>query len=82
VDLVSDSSRPTGSEFLKEHRRVASLQAAQAEEKRNFESALAQQLKQIQALMTTVKEQAAQLPKVSNQLELIKAAHRVAANDQ
>ena len=69
-------------EFLKEHRKVESLQAAQAEERRSFESALAQQQKQIQAVMTTVKEQAAQLQKVSNQLEPTKPAPRVVANDQ
>ena len=69
-------------EFLKEHRRVASLQAAQAEEKRSFESALAQQQEQIQALMTTVNEQAAQLQKVSTQLELRKPAPQTVLNNR
>jgi S-adenosylmethionine:diacylglycerol 3-amino-3-carboxypropyl transferase len=55
-------------EFLKEHRRV--------EEQRNyFESKLAQQQKQIEALTATVQ-------RVSDRLELNRPAPQVVANDQ
>ena len=55
-------------EFLKEHRRI--------EEQRNyFEAKIVQQQKQIEALAATVQ-------KVSNQLELNKAASQVVASNQ
>src|SRR6266704_1024389 len=48
-------------EFLKEHRKVEEL-------KNDFQATVAQQQKEIQALAATVKEQAAQIQKVSAQL--------------
>jgi hypothetical protein len=48
-------------EFLKEHRKVEEL-------KYNFQSAIAQQQKEIQALTAQLKEQAVQIQKVSAQL--------------
>ena len=56
-------------EFLKEHRKVENL-------KTNFEATVAQQQKEIQALATTVKEQAAQIQKVTAQIELNKPPPR------
>ena len=56
-------------EFLKEHRNVENL-------KTNFEATVAQQQKEIQALVTTVKEQAAQIQKVTAQIELNKPPPR------
>ena len=64
-------------EFLKEHRKVETLEVAMAHEKKSFESALAQQQKQINALSTSLKEQAAQIQKVSAGLQASKPAPRL-----
>jgi hypothetical protein len=58
-------------EFLKEHRKVQELEANDAERQ-----------KEIKALVATVKEQAAQIQKVSAQLELSKAARQTVLNKQ
>jgi hypothetical protein len=60
-------------EFLKEHRKVENL-------KNDFQAAVAQQQKEIAALTATVKEQAAQIQRVSAQLEASKPAPRVVNN--
>jgi trimeric autotransporter adhesin len=56
-------------EFLKEHKKVQELEAT-----------VAQQQKGMEALVTQVKEQAAQIQKVSAQVETIKPAPKVVAN--
>jgi Chaperone of endosialidase len=58
-------------EFLKEHRKVQELEANDAEQQR-----------EIKALVATVKEQAAQIQKVSAQIELSKPAPRTVLNNQ
>ncbi len=60
-------------EFLKEHRKVEDL-------KKDFQAAVAQQRKEIAALTATVKEQAAQIQKVSAQLEASKFAPQMVNN--
>ena len=60
-------------EFLKEHRKVQEQEAAIAELRKEFQSKLAKQQEQIEAL-------AADLQKVSAQLELKKAPQVVATN--
>ena len=60
-------------EFLKEHRKVEDL-------KNDFQAAVAQQQKEIAALVATVKEQASQIQKVSAQLEASKPAPQVVNN--
>jgi endosialidase-like protein len=62
-------------EFLKEHRKVEEL-------KSDFQATVAQQQKEIQALTATVKEQAAQIQKVSDKVELSKPAPRTVLNNQ
>ena len=62
-------------EFLKEHCKVQELQATLAEQQKNFESKLASEQKQIDALT-------AGLQKVSAQLEASKPAPQVVNNDQ
>jgi len=57
-------------EFLKEHRKVQQLEANDAE-----------QQGEIKALIATVKEQAAQIQKVSAQLELNKPAPQTVLNN-
>ena len=72
-------------EFLKEHRKVQELeatvarqqkdfQAATAQQQKDFQSTAAQQQKEIKALTASLKEQAAQIQKVSAQVELNKPA--------
>ncbi len=58
-------------EFLKEHKRVQSLEATVARQQKSMEELTAQ-----------LKEQAAQLQKVSAQLEIVKPATRVALTNQ
>jgi len=62
-------------EFLKEHRKVEEL-------KNDFQATVARQQKEIQALAATVKEQAAQIQKVSAQLEVNKPAPQTVLNNQ
>jgi hypothetical protein len=62
-------------EFLKEHRKVEQLT-------KDSESKFAAQQKQIEGLTATVKEQAAQIQKVSAQLEVSKPAPQTVLNDQ
>jgi triacylglycerol esterase/lipase EstA (alpha/beta hydrolase family) len=60
-------------EFLKEHRKVEKLT-------NDFQATVAQQQREISALAATVKEQAAQIQKVSAQLEASKFAPQVVKN--
>jgi hypothetical protein len=62
-------------EFLKEHRKVENL-------KNDFQATVAQQQKEIAALAATVKEQAAQIQKVSAQLEAGEAGSQIVLNNQ
>jgi len=67
-------------EFLKEHKRVEQQQATITELKRDFQMVSAQQQKEIQILSAQLKEQAAQIQKVSAQVEMGKPMPRMAAN--
>jgi uncharacterized coiled-coil protein SlyX len=58
-------------EFLKEHRKVQKLETNDAEQQR-----------EIKALVAMVKEQAAQIQKVSAQLELNRLAPQTVLNNQ
>jgi hypothetical protein len=69
-------------EFLKEHATVQKQGATITRQGKDFEAAIAQQRKQIEALTATVKEQASQIQKVSAQLEVIKAAPQTVVNRQ
>jgi trimeric autotransporter adhesin len=64
-------------EFLKEHKKVEGQQATIAE----LKSTVAQQQKGIEVLTAQLKEQAAQIQKVSAQLEASKPAPQIVAND-
>jgi uncharacterized coiled-coil protein SlyX len=63
-------------EFLKEHKRVEEQQATIAE----LKSTVAQQQKGMEVLTAQLKEQAAQIQKVSAQIEMSKPAPQVVAN--
>src|SRR5436190_5664755 len=65
-------------EFLKEHKNVEGQKATIAE----LKSTVAQQLKAMEVLTAQLKEQAAQIQKVSAQLEVNKPATKVAVGNQ
>ena len=69
-------------EFLKEHRTVQEQGATITQQRKDFEVALAQQQKEIEALTATLKEQAVQIQKVSAQIEMSKFAPQVVLNNQ
>jgi septal ring factor EnvC (AmiA/AmiB activator) len=74
-------------EFLKQHRIVQELkstvgkqEATIAQQKKDSQSTATQQQKEIQALTASLKEQAAQIHKVSAQLEVSKPAPQTVSN--
>jgi hypothetical protein len=69
-------------EFLKEHRIVQEQGVTIMQQRKDFEAAIAQQHREIEALTATIKEQAAQIQKVSAQLELKKLAPQTVLNNQ
>ena len=68
--------------FLEERRKVEKLQANVLRQEKDFEMVIAEQQQQIKALTASVKEQAAQIQKVSAQLEASKPAPRTVLNNQ
>jgi hypothetical protein len=64
-------------EFLKEHKKVEEQQATVAE----LKSTIAQQQRGMEILATHLKEQAAQIRKVSVQLQINKPAAKVALSN-
>jgi DNA-directed RNA polymerase alpha subunit len=83
-------------EFLKEHRKVeeqeasitqlkstvAKQEATIAQQRKDFEANTAQQQKEIQAVTASLKEQAAQIQKVSAQFETSEPAPQVVSSNQ
>jgi Chaperone of endosialidase len=69
-------------EFLKEHKKVQAQEATIAQQRKDFAASIAQQQKEIESLTAMVKEQAAQIQKVSSQLEMSKPAPQTVLNDQ
>ena len=76
-------------EFLKEHREVehhkaiiADLRSAMAQQRKDFETTKTQEQNQLQALTASLKEQAAQIQKVSAQIEVSKPALRTVVNNR
>jgi hypothetical protein len=69
-------------EFLKEHRTVQEQGATITRQRKDFETAIVKQQKQIEALTATVKEQASQIQKVSAQLVVNKLTPQTLANNQ
>ena len=63
-------------EFLREHKRVEAQEATITE----LKSTVAQQQKGMEILIAQLKEQAAQIQKVSAQIEMSKPAPQVVAN--
>jgi hypothetical protein len=67
-------------EFLKEHRKVEAQQATISQLKNDFQTVNTQERKEIQLLSAQLKEQAAQIQRVSAQLEASKPAPQVVNN--
>jgi hypothetical protein len=66
-------------EFLKEHKKVQELQATVAQQQKDFQAAIA---KLKETVTTQLNEQAAQIQKVSAQLELNKPAPQTVLNNR
>jgi hypothetical protein len=69
-------------EFLKEHRKVEELESTVAAQQKDFQVAVAQEQKEIAALRASLKEQASQIRKVSDQLEESRPAAQVVVADR
>jgi hypothetical protein len=67
-------------EFLKEHKKVEKQEATITRLKNDFQTVSTQQRREIQLLSAQLKEQAAQIQKVSAQLEATKPASQVVNN--
>jgi hypothetical protein len=65
-------------EFLKEHSKVQTLEATVAQQRQESQA----QRTEIKNLIATLKEQAAQIQKVSDRVELSQPTPQVAANNQ
>jgi len=68
-------------EFLKEHRKVETLEARMVEQDKDYQANASRQQREIDSLKAALKEQAAQIQKVSAQLEASKPAPRVVLNN-
>ncbi len=75
-------------EFLKAHLKVeeqevsiGELRSSLAQQQKDFQSAIAEQQRENEALTASLKEQAAQIQKVSDQLKIQAVAQRVVAID-
>ena len=64
-------------EFLKEHRKVEE----QGRKLQDQESAIAQQQKEIKSLTASLKEQASQIQKVSDKVEMSRPAPQMVGNN-
>jgi septal ring factor EnvC (AmiA/AmiB activator) len=67
-------------EFLKAHRKIEEQGAMMAQERKDFETAIARQREEIQALSARLKEQDSKIEKVSAQLEVSKPAPQTVLN--
>ncbi|OLD71204.1 MAG: hypothetical protein AUF68_10685 [Verrucomicrobia bacterium 13_1_20CM_54_28] len=67
-------------EFLKEHKKVEEQEATITQLKKDFQVASAEQQKEIQLLTAQVKDQAAQIQKVSAQIEISRSTPQVVTN--
>jgi len=74
VEEQEASTKQLKSTVSRQEATIAGLRSASTQERKNWETTTAQQQKELQALTATVTEQAAQLQKVSAQLELNRPA--------
>jgi hypothetical protein len=76
-------------EFLKEHRKVEDLEATVAkqaaiiaQQQKDFQTTAAEQQKEIKQLTASLKEQASQIQKVSDKVEMSRPAPQMVGNNQ
>jgi Chaperone of endosialidase len=69
-------------EFLKQHRKIEQQEASLTQQRKDFETAIAQRQKEIKTLTATLNEQASQIQKVSARLELSKSAQQTVLNNR
>ncbi len=69
-------------EFLKEHRKVEALEATLARQEKDFRSSIAQQQKRTEVLSTQLKEQAAQIQRVSAHIKISRPGLKTVLNNQ
>jgi hypothetical protein len=69
-------------EFLKEHRKVEELKATIARQEKDFRSSIAQQQKRTEVLTTKLKEQAAQIQRVSAHVRINRPGLKTVLNNQ
>jgi len=67
-------------EFLKQHRKVQGMEVTVAQQKKDFEATFAQQEKEIKSVTASLRENAAQIQKVSARLGVSEPAPQVVAN--
>jgi hypothetical protein len=81
INISQVSNAMLLNEFLKEHKTVQEQSATMTQQRKDFEAAIAQQQKQIEALTATVREQAAEIQKVSAELAVSEAAPQTVLNN-
>jgi hypothetical protein len=69
-------------EFLKEHRKVEELEVTVAQQQKDAQSTAVQQQKEIKALTASLKEQASQIQKVSDKVEMSRPVPQMVGNNQ
>jgi hypothetical protein len=69
-------------EFLKEHRKVDELKSAMAQQRTDFETALAQQCRATEAVVARLNEQEARIQKVSAEVEMRKSTSQMLVENQ
>src|SRR5262249_43240343 len=69
-------------EFLKEHRKVERQEIIIIQQRKDFESRLAAEDKEIKTLATALEEQSAQIRKVSDEVTLGGPRHRLVSMNQ
>jgi Chaperone of endosialidase len=68
-------------EFLKEHRKIETLEARMVEQDKDYQANACRQQREIDSLKAALNEQAAEIQKVSAQLEASKPAPQVVLNN-
>jgi predicted nuclease with TOPRIM domain len=76
-------------EFLKEHRKVqqqesivGELKSVMAQQKKNFDEAVARQQKETEGLVARLNEQEARIQKVSGRIKMLKRDTRMLVDNQ
>lgn len=69
-------------EFLREHRKVEKLKSEMAQQRRDFEAAIAQQQKTTETLVARLNEQEAQIQRVSTEMQARKRSSQILAENE